>query len=549
MKHLKICALLALLLMVGGKTAHAQSCQPFVDSLNAMNYKACMAYWSEDFQTAYSLYSKRDSIAPIGGFYDLWYYYVTAEIRRHPLKSKELLFRLVAKGLDKSGPEQMFFRSIGLVKRSYWPELDSLISLEESKKCKPFIDSLKIMAEIDQAIRREPWSEENRQKMIAIDSINTTKLEALIAQYGFPTWKLVGREAASNAWLIAQHSHSLLPWYLKQLRQAVKENNADSYDLAYMEDRFLMYQGRPQIYGSQMSWRIIEDDTIIGYYPIIDVKHVDERRLPKGLCPIESISQTNLGTDSIIISPSDLDYLGNYYPNVTDMYAEIDVYWRKQKLKTAKEFVFDKVMMYRFPRDLEVLACYLYEFDTALAVSKAKSMVLFGKRLDEDWYLPQPLMDSVVANYDKLRADYERLITTDDDAMLNAITSFDTLVKVLGNGFYPRYTIDAWNGHIKVLITEKATTLKANDYQAFFDWLFEQVKVGNYHLFDYAELYDEVYFRLFGKSYYGQKAFGKDVPLFEEETVNERRREILLPSIEVWEGITNLKANFRPEKQ
>lgn len=301
MRNPKSHILLVFLLFAVGNSIFAQSCQPSADSLNTINYKACTAYWSEDFQTAYSLYSKLDSIEPIGGFYDLWYYYVTAEIENHPLKSKELLFRLVAKGLDKGGAEQLFLHDIGLFERAYWHELDSLISLEESKRCHPFIDSLAAMAEIDQAVRREPWSEENRQKVIAIDSTNTAKLEALITKYGFPTWKLVGREGSHNAWLIAQHSHTLLPWYLTQLRQAVQENNADSYDLAYMEDRFLMQQGQPQIYGSQMSWRIVADDTIKGFYPIVDVEHVNERRLPVGLCPIEFISRTYLGTDSIII--------------------------------------------------------------------------------------------------------------------------------------------------------------------------------------------------------------------------------------------------------
>ena len=113
MRNPKSNILLVFLLFAVGNSIFAQSCQPSTDSLNAMNYKACMAYWSEDFQTAYLLYSKLDSIEPIGGFYDLWYYYVTAEIEKHPSKSKELLFRLVAKGLDKGRPEQ-----IGLFKRS-----------------------------------------------------------------------------------------------------------------------------------------------------------------------------------------------------------------------------------------------------------------------------------------------------------------------------------------------------------------------------------------------------------------------------------------------
>ena len=119
--------------------------------------------------------------------------------------------------------------------------------------------------------------------------------------------------------------------------------------------------------------------------------------------------------------------------------------------------------------------------------------------------------------------------------MLNAITSFDTLVKVLREGFYPRYTFDAWNGHLKDLISRKAETLTKKDYKTFFTWLFEQVKLGNYHLFDYAELYDEVYFRLYGKSYYGQKDF--NTKLYKPQEVDKRRSTIQLPPLEVWQVI------------
>ena len=233
-----------------------------------------------------------------------------------------------------------------------------------------------------------------------------------------------------------------------------------------------------------------------------------------------------------------------YYPNNTNMYTAIEAYYQHKESSNLPEFYVSNGL-YPFPRDLEVLAGWALEGDTTEAVLMAKRMALCGKRLDEEWHLPELLMDTIRANYDELRAEYEMMIAKDDNAMLNAITSFDTLVQVLDNGFYPRYTIDAWNRHIKVLITEKATTLKANDYQDFFDWLFEQVKVGNFHLFDYAELHDEVYCRLFGKSYYGQKTFGKEVPLFEKENVNERRKEIQLPSIEVWEGIKGMSCPIK----
>ena len=409
--------------------------------------------------------------------------------------------------------------------------------------CQPFIDSLNAMVARDQAIRMAPWNEENSQKMAIIDSTNTSHLKALIAQYGFPTWELVGHKASYNAWLIAQHSYSYLPWYLKQYRKAVAENNADKHCLAYMEDRYLTIEGLPQIYGTQLV-TTVTIDTVTGFLPIIDPKNLNQRRLSMNLGPIEDFIQNIDEIDSLVIAPYYLDYMANYYPNNAIMYVAVEAYYQHKDASHLPEFYISNGL-YPFPGDLEVLAGWVLEGDTTEAVKLAKRMVLCGKHLDEEWLLPELLMDTIHANYDELRAEYEMMIAKDDNAMLNAITSFDTLVKVLDNGFYPRYTIDAWNKHIKELIAERAKTLKANDYQAFFDWLFEQVMVGNYHLFDYAELYDEVYYRLFGKSYYGQKTFDKEVPLFEEEKVNERRWEIQLPSIEVWEGIRGMSCHIK----
>lgn len=524
----------ALLLLLCAISLFAQ------DDLDEKRYIAEKAYWSFDTSVSYALYSELDSIEPITNFCDLWYYYFAAEVEKDSLKSKELLFRLVARGLDRGGAEQSTLSDLGVFGRPYWHELDSIISLAESKRCQPFIDSLAKMREIDQAIRQEPWTEENRMKMRTIDSTNTAKLQALVAQYGFPTWELVGRDASNNAWLIAQHSWSYLPWYYEHYKDAVKNNNADNHNLAYMEDRYLMQHGRPQIYGSQMSWRIENQDTLSGFYPIIDVKNVDKRRLAEGLCPIEYMYREYLLSDSIVIFPYYLDYASNYYVNNTNMYIAINGHKQGANTQGFPTFYFDRDI-YSFPRDHELVANWLVEADTVMALQEAKKMVLCGKRLDEEWRLPQVLMDSVRANYDELRTDYERMIAKDDDLMLNSITSFDTLVKVLAGGSYPRYTIDAWNGHIKELISDKSETLTKNDYEAFFEWLFKQVEVGNYHLFDYAELYDEVYYRLYRKSYFGQKLFGRRVAIFDLPNVDQRRSSIHLPPLRTW-----LELNGKP---
>lgn len=501
----------------------------------SLTCEAVKAYQSSDCETAYPLFCAADSIEPVAYYFDLLKYHSCAERLGDSAKAKMLLYRIVQSNGFERESFDAWLGGYDLQARIYWPELDSLIQITESRRCQPFIDSLAAMVRKDQGVRMrieaEGWSEDIRDQMIVIDSANTADLQALIAQYGFPSWQLVGQKGTENAWLIAQHSFFYLPEYLKRYRQAVLENDAERRYLAYMEDRYLMMQGRPQIYGTQMAG--MGDD--MGYHPIVDMENLDRRREIMGIRPFADYVKS-WGLDDLSICSDYLDYLTHYYPNNTNMYVSIAAHWNNRDTQGTNEWYFDQ-KFYAFPRDLEVLAIYFLGGDTAMAVQQARKMVLCGKRLDEKWHLPPLLMDSVKVNYDELRADYERLMTTNGDAMLDSITSFDTLVKVLNDGFYPRYTYDAWNGHIKELITQKAATLSKTDYQSFFDWLFKQVNMGNYHLFDYAELYDDVHYRLFAESYYGQRLFAPDVPLYDPQRVDERRSAIQLPPLEVWQGI------------
>lgn len=490
-------------------------------------------YQKGDFISAYSLFSQLDSICPLEYYNDLWKYYVSAEKLQDTAMARSLLYRIArSNGVEISSFQQSFFDEVGLFNRPYWPSIDSLISIAENSRCHPFIDSLEFMASADQAIRKEDLTQaEMWRRMSVIDSTNTSKLISLIEKYGFPTWDLVGRKASRNAWLIAQHSQALITWYLGEYKKAVEENNAEKKLLAYMEDRYLTSEGRPQLYGTQFYTRQI--DSIKGIFPVADIKRLNDRRCSMDLLPIEQTVEWNwAGTKGL--DRDFIDYLAYYYPNNTNMYIIINS-WKHNRQPPDSCIFYWNQEYYSFPCDLEVLSEYIFGFhaDTAEAVVQAKKMVLCGQRLEDEWYLPKVLMDSVDVVYNELRADYERLMTKDADSMLLAITSFDTLSNVLDTGYYPRYTIEAWNWHIKDIISNKAKTLEDNDYEVFFAWLFEHVKSGNYHLFDYAELYDKVYYRLFGKLYYGQIEL-VEVPIFEIERLEERRKEICLPPMDVW---------------
>lgn len=501
--------------------------QGMSQDLNELLYSAKKACLSSNYKMADSLYSYVDSMDSITYFYDLYYYYVNSELLKDFVKSEKLLYRFVqSNAFERKHIQEYQLDYLKVQERPYWHKVDSLINVTESGRCQPFIDSLTIMAKLDQSVREMEWSDETARQMQYIDSINITKLMKLIEQYGFPTWKLVGQVGAINAWLIAQHS-SYLPWYLKHLRKAVKENNAGRQELAYMEDRFLIEEGRPQIYGTQFMYSVI--DSMVYHYATIDMEHLDNRRIAMEMYTMEDyLKRAEFGNVDLYRGYG--NYMTTYYPNLNNLYLQIDYMKNDMECPDSVIFYHNKEI-YWFPEDLEFMANHYYENDDiTLATKLAKKMVWFGRNLNDEWNLPQPLMDTVKECYSELRADYERLINKEADAKIRAMTSFDTLAKFLDSGFYNRYEIDSWNNHIKKLIHEKAEILTKHDYQEFFACLFKQVEAGNYHLFDYAELYDEVHHRLFRTSYYGQKKFDFKVRIYKPKQLESRRNEIHLPS-------------------
>jgi hypothetical protein len=101
---------------------------------------------------------------------------------------------------------------------------------------------------------------------------------------GWPGRPLVGEDGAKAAWLLAQHADGrpdLQRRFLDLLRAAVATGNAAGFELAYLEDRVRVADGRPQLYGTQFQGRG-ED---LAPHPIEDPDHLDQRRAAAGLPP------------------------------------------------------------------------------------------------------------------------------------------------------------------------------------------------------------------------------------------------------------------------
>jgi hypothetical protein len=119
----------------------------------------------------------------------------------------------------------------------------------------------------------------------AVLAENVPWLKQVIADVGWPGIALVGEDGASAAWLLAQHADrdpAFQRRCLDLLVEAAARGEASWMHVAYLTDRVLLAEGKPQEYGTQATGRD-------GRYVARDLRDpagVDERRAQAGLGPL-----------------------------------------------------------------------------------------------------------------------------------------------------------------------------------------------------------------------------------------------------------------------
>ncbi|MFN0015883.1 MAG: DUF6624 domain-containing protein [Saprospiraceae bacterium] len=120
------------------------------------------------------------------------------------------------------------------------------------------------------------------------DSVNYLRVNEILEQHGWLGPDEVTEYASRAFWLVLQHADRNLPGqekWLPVMREAVQKGKAKSQDLAYLEDRVLKNQGKPQRYGSQMHTDPVTKEFVL--YPVEDPANLDQRRKSVGLGPIK----------------------------------------------------------------------------------------------------------------------------------------------------------------------------------------------------------------------------------------------------------------------
>jgi len=168
----------------------------------------------------------------------------------------------------------------------YGPVRKSLATvLEEDQKYRLMIDSV-----INKFGGQSAEFRNLVQQIHKTDSVNLQKVTGVIDKFGWLGPDEVGNEAAMAIFLVIQHADSATQVkYLPIMREAVKNGKALSQNLALLEDRVLLKQGKKQIYGSQVITDSLTQKPI--FSPIEDELNVNKRRAAVGLEPLEDYAK------------------------------------------------------------------------------------------------------------------------------------------------------------------------------------------------------------------------------------------------------------------
>jgi hypothetical protein len=177
----------------------------------------------------------------------------------------------------------------------------------EAKLNKPLTAELKQVYTDDQGDRRQlesvdkQYGRDSKEIKALWDTIakkdadNIIKVTNILDRHGWLGADSVGKMGELTLFLVIQHADlKVQEKYLPGMREAVKKGNANPANLALLEDRVAMGEGKKQIYGSQIG----RDMKTGKYYvnPIEDEPNVNKRRASVGLPPLEDYAK-NWGID------------------------------------------------------------------------------------------------------------------------------------------------------------------------------------------------------------------------------------------------------------
>lgn len=270
--------------------ASAQESHSSIPPYDKLQSSAKDALKRQEYKAAYNTYCLMDSAYGItSADYEsmMYFMWLTHSYNPGSEDEKSLMFRAVNSKWFDMAQLELEAANYGVDTLDYWDELAAIVT-PRGYQDTLYQNRLLAMTRADQALRNSIGNgSQNEDSLKAalheVEVRNEAELKQLIAERGFPTLTRVGSLCNDYATYIAQHSEpEFLHWFLEQAKPAADNGLFDLSWIAYMTDRDLIHQGKPQLYGTQLT----TIDGITAFDPIEEIEHLDERRASMGLGPI-----------------------------------------------------------------------------------------------------------------------------------------------------------------------------------------------------------------------------------------------------------------------
>mgnify|MGYP001159970560 FL=1 len=160
--------------------------------------------------------------------------------------------------------------------------LDSIAVLDQKYRTLMQTKSLEERKKLGESmgLSEAEYSGDLSQMQSVLDSVNMVFIEKYFIQKGYPGKSVVGEESSLVAWNVLQHNPDKIPLYLPLVKKAAEAGEIPKTSAAMMEDRYLMMEGKPQIYGTQ---GMTYDDARGSFiWPIENPETVNQRRKEAG---------------------------------------------------------------------------------------------------------------------------------------------------------------------------------------------------------------------------------------------------------------------------
>jgi hypothetical protein len=120
-------------------------------------------------------------------------------------------------------------------------------------------------------------------RLVALHAHHAVRLGQILDEVGWPGRAVVGEPGSRAAWLVLQHAVAdpeLAKRCVTAVGGAMARGDVTSAELAVLVDRIRFFEGRPQVYGTQMDF---DENGAFVCWPIEDAGGVAARRKAVGL--------------------------------------------------------------------------------------------------------------------------------------------------------------------------------------------------------------------------------------------------------------------------